>query len=237
MLEAMACGTPVIGFEVGGLPDMIKNGVTGYLAPCFDSQKMAELILGLIFNDTERRQLNLNCRQLIEEKYKLEDQAKQYLLLFDDLLKKSNRLGNFKEEKKIILDNNTIVLNEQKPVFQKELFGLYQDHGQRVFGELHSRYKMLQQKMEQKKSELENFNKKQSLESRMLQQVEEIKQLEIKIANKNADINQLKKKLSQKEDRVTELYKSYSYRIGHFILLPIKKIRLLYWKIRRFIKN
>ena len=32
IVESMACGTPVVGFNVGGIPDLIKHKVTGYLA-------------------------------------------------------------------------------------------------------------------------------------------------------------------------------------------------------------
>src|SRR5690606_19576207 len=35
-LEAMACGTPVIGFETGGIPDMVRPGDTGLLVPVGD---------------------------------------------------------------------------------------------------------------------------------------------------------------------------------------------------------
>ena len=57
MLESMACGTPVLSFEVGGIPDMIENGITGYMAPPFDSEIFGGFLLKLAFNEQERK----NC--------------------------------------------------------------------------------------------------------------------------------------------------------------------------------
>jgi glycosyltransferase involved in cell wall biosynthesis len=44
MLEALSCGTPVIGFRVGGLMDHIHDGVTGLLATPWDADHLAEKI-------------------------------------------------------------------------------------------------------------------------------------------------------------------------------------------------
>ena len=88
MLEAMACATPVLSFEVGGMPDMIENGKTGFMAPAFDSQKFGEQILKLAFA-VDRDQMDQACRSLIEKKFKLLDQAQNYLGIFQDLLKSS----------------------------------------------------------------------------------------------------------------------------------------------------
>ncbi len=86
MLEAMACGVPVTGFRVGGLPDMIRDGVTGYTAPCFDCRGLGENILKLVFEEEKYRQMAHNCRQLMVTGYKLKDQAQNYLELFAERL-------------------------------------------------------------------------------------------------------------------------------------------------------
>ncbi len=86
MIESMSCGTPVVSFNIGGIPEVIEHGITGYLAPAFDSEKFAEHILTILFDESKRRQMGLNCRQLVKRKYGLETQAVKYLDLFRDLL-------------------------------------------------------------------------------------------------------------------------------------------------------
>ncbi len=49
-LEAMACGVPVIASRVGGLPEVIEHGVTGYLHPPDDLQGMADSGIALLTN-------------------------------------------------------------------------------------------------------------------------------------------------------------------------------------------
>jgi N-acetyl-alpha-D-glucosaminyl L-malate synthase BshA len=52
-LEAMACGTPVVGTNVGGVPEVVTHGEAGYLAPIGAIQEMAEAAVELLA-DTER---------------------------------------------------------------------------------------------------------------------------------------------------------------------------------------
>lgn len=54
-LEAMACGTPVVASQVGGLAFLIQDGVTGYTVPADDPQALADRLTTLI-NDPELRQ-------------------------------------------------------------------------------------------------------------------------------------------------------------------------------------
>lgn len=51
--EAIACGTPVVAFAVGGLPDIVVDGVNGRLIPPFDIEQLAEAI-AWVLSDSER---------------------------------------------------------------------------------------------------------------------------------------------------------------------------------------
>lgn len=50
LLEAMACGIPVIGSQVGGIPEIIKDGVNGLLVPACDSSSLAKAVIQLVQN-------------------------------------------------------------------------------------------------------------------------------------------------------------------------------------------
>ena len=87
ILEAMSCGTPVVAFDTGGIPEMVENGVTGQIVPLGDSVKMGEALLSLIFGPDERKAMGKECRKRIEERYVLNMQARAYLELYEELVK------------------------------------------------------------------------------------------------------------------------------------------------------
>lgn len=50
-LEAMACGVPTIGSLAGGIPELVQNGITGYLSPIGDTEEMAANAIRLLSDD------------------------------------------------------------------------------------------------------------------------------------------------------------------------------------------
>ena len=82
VLESMACGTPCVGFDVGGIPDMIRPGETGLLAEPFDVDELGAAAASLLTNDAERTRLSGNCRRVVEAEYPLDVQAGRYLDLY-----------------------------------------------------------------------------------------------------------------------------------------------------------
>jgi glycosyltransferase involved in cell wall biosynthesis len=86
ILEAFACGTPVIGTSVGGIREQIDDGETGYLIPAGDYQAMASRIHQLLLDDELRTKMGKRCREVVAAEYDLEKQAKKYLEWYEEIL-------------------------------------------------------------------------------------------------------------------------------------------------------
>jgi glycosyltransferase involved in cell wall biosynthesis len=81
VIEAMACGTPVIAHRRGSMPELIEDGVTGFLVDSFDEAIAAIERLGEI----DRRA----CRRAVEERFTVDRMADEYLALYERVLGRS----------------------------------------------------------------------------------------------------------------------------------------------------
>lgn len=79
ILEAMACGLPVVASSLGGNVEIIENGETGYLVPPADSRALAEAIGILLGNNEIATELGRNARKKIEMFYDWEQITDQTL--------------------------------------------------------------------------------------------------------------------------------------------------------------
>jgi glycosyltransferase involved in cell wall biosynthesis len=86
VLESMACGTPVVGFEVGGIPDMVRPGKTGWLAEPESVRSLRGRIEQALSSDEARRRCGDRCREIVEEEYTFEVQARAYKELYEQVL-------------------------------------------------------------------------------------------------------------------------------------------------------
>ena len=85
VVESIACGTPVIGFSIGGMVDMVRPGQTGWLASEVSPQALARVIQTTL-DDLERGvDLRSSCREIAEQEYDQCIQAERYLDLFKSL--------------------------------------------------------------------------------------------------------------------------------------------------------
>ena len=86
VLESLMCGTPVIGFPVGGIPDMIEHGKNGLLTKDVSVSGLKDTLLEFLdsANDFNRNSI----REDAKNKYDLKIQAQAYIDLFRDILKK-----------------------------------------------------------------------------------------------------------------------------------------------------
>jgi len=86
VLESLACGTPVVGFKTGGLPDMVRSGSTGALVPTGDVRSLSEAIVSLLNDQSLRSGLSNECRRIAVSEYALHHQAERYQALYADLV-------------------------------------------------------------------------------------------------------------------------------------------------------
>jgi len=86
VLEAMACGTPVVGFDVGGIPDMVRPGKTGLLAQAGDPHSLARAIQSILEDDNLGESMANESRATVLREYTLEAQAKAYINLYESLV-------------------------------------------------------------------------------------------------------------------------------------------------------
>lgn len=85
VMEAMACGTPCVAFDIGGMPDLIKHKHNGYLARPFDVEDLAEGI-GWVLADEERLHI-LSCRSREHvAEFSIECVADRYIGLYKKTL-------------------------------------------------------------------------------------------------------------------------------------------------------
>ncbi len=86
MLEAMASGVPVVGFDVGGVPDLVIPGETGFLAPLCDSFGLAQALAQALDDPERLKAMGRAARGLMERNHTLEAQANSYLDLYRSML-------------------------------------------------------------------------------------------------------------------------------------------------------
>ena len=84
--ESMACGTPMVSFKVGGVPDLVRHNITGYLATPEDSNDFGRGIIQLLEDRQLRTEMKQNCREIALSEYSLELQTQQYLKIYQKIL-------------------------------------------------------------------------------------------------------------------------------------------------------
>ncbi|MEW6381276.1 MAG: glycosyltransferase family 4 protein [bacterium] len=102
MIEAMACGTPVIAYRSGSVPEIIDDGVTGFLVNGMEEAVAATRQVTAL----SRRQ----CRQVFEERFSARRLAKDYLKLYQrmtDAREAVEQKGNLRQNRAVFIQENT----------------------------------------------------------------------------------------------------------------------------------
>ncbi len=85
IIEAMACGTPCIGFPIGGVPEMIETNCSGFLAPVVSPRGLCHAITSALADREELRRMSVRCSDLARSRYSPNLQASAYQSLFQEL--------------------------------------------------------------------------------------------------------------------------------------------------------
>jgi glycosyltransferase involved in cell wall biosynthesis len=85
-IEAISCGLPCVATQVGGVPDIIEDGVNGILVPARDADALAEAMLKIVQDPVARQKFSLASRTIAKEKFSLEARVIAFESLCDDLL-------------------------------------------------------------------------------------------------------------------------------------------------------
>lgn len=87
IMESLSSGTPAVGFQIGGIPEMIEDGVSGKVTPPKDSRQMAADIAWVLEDENRRAQLSKNARDKVLRDYAEPVVAQRYLRLYQRMLK------------------------------------------------------------------------------------------------------------------------------------------------------
>lgn len=93
LLEAMAMGKPIVATEVGGIPEVMKNGVNGLLVPPRDPSALATAMKGLIGNDRLAAQMGDAARDLVLDKFSMRAIAQKWQTLYLSILKEKGLMN------------------------------------------------------------------------------------------------------------------------------------------------
>ena len=87
LLEAMLFKVPVLATDVGGIPNIVINGVTGYLVPAGDVQSLKNGMEKMLNNPEKTREMAEEGYKLVNEKYSARRMAEDYSRLYDSMIK------------------------------------------------------------------------------------------------------------------------------------------------------
>ncbi|GAB4517382.1 MAG: glycosyltransferase family 4 protein [Anaerolineae bacterium] len=86
VMEALACGTVCVAFNIGGMPDMISHCENGYLATPFEADDLAQGVRWLLEDDARRAHMGQRARRDVEARFELGVIARRHVDLYQEVL-------------------------------------------------------------------------------------------------------------------------------------------------------
>ena len=86
ILEALACGLPVVATAIDGIPEQIDDGRTGFLVPPGDAEGMARQVVRLLTREGIRLLMAGEAQQMVKDRFDIHQQVRAYLDWYDSIL-------------------------------------------------------------------------------------------------------------------------------------------------------
>ncbi len=86
IMESLACGTPVVGFDIGGNSDLINHKVNGFLVRKLDAENLTKGIKWVL-NNADEEKLSINARESVLENFESKKVAKSYKKLYNSIIR------------------------------------------------------------------------------------------------------------------------------------------------------
>jgi len=87
ILDAMACGLPVVATEIGGIPEVVEEGKTGFLIPAEDPASLADAVLRLSKDRDLAGELGRRGRESVQQNFSVQSMVDRVILLYERLAK------------------------------------------------------------------------------------------------------------------------------------------------------
>jgi len=85
-LEYMACGVPVVGSDIGNIPELVRDGETGFIVKPKDFVGMADAVIRLLKDKELREVFGYNARKLVEQKFSIKSFAEITELFYMEVI-------------------------------------------------------------------------------------------------------------------------------------------------------
>ncbi len=115
--EGMACGNPVVGTKVGGIPLQVKDGKNGFLVEVGDHKDTANKIVKILSDDKLRKTMRNNSLRIVDENFKMYIGIEKHLMLYNQVKKQKDEFHKVEyldrqNIKAIITDLDRTIIDE-----------------------------------------------------------------------------------------------------------------------------
>jgi glycosyltransferase involved in cell wall biosynthesis len=93
VLEALACGRPVVATAIDGIPEQIEEGRSGFLVPAGDAEAMAGRVIQLLSSERLRSSMGTTAAEIASRSFGIQRQVQTYLDWYEQILSSSQLTG------------------------------------------------------------------------------------------------------------------------------------------------